>query len=101
MPATDPIASLKTPNGVEALGPMFLSAEDFDATGILAGVEPCASNYWWIPELHPGIPDRTALDSGLPGARLEDPGQHASTDPAAVPVHRHAARRTSRRSTAA
>ena len=32
-------------------GTAFLSAEDFDVTGILAGVEPCASNYWWIPEL--------------------------------------------------
>jgi hypothetical protein len=30
----------------------FVSAEDFDATGILAGVDPCASNYWWMPELY-------------------------------------------------
>lgn len=30
----------------------FLSAEDFDPTGILAGVDPCASSYWWMPELH-------------------------------------------------
>ncbi len=100
MPVTDPIAPAKTPNGVEALGPMFLSAEDFDATGILAGVEPCASNYWWIPELHPGIPDGMAIDVGLPGTSLEGPGQPVSTDPAAVPVRRHAARRTSRHSTA-
>ena len=30
----------------------FLSAEDFDHTGILTGVDPYASSYWWMPELH-------------------------------------------------
>lgn len=30
----------------------FISAEDFDATGILTGVDSCASSYWWVPELH-------------------------------------------------
>lgn len=30
----------------------FVSAEDFDATGVLAGVDPCESRYWWIPELY-------------------------------------------------
>lgn len=100
MPVTEPIASMKPLTGVEALGPMFLSAEDFDATGILAGVEPCASNYWWIPELHPGIPDGSAIDIALPGARLEVE-QHAAANPAAIPSRRHAARRTSRQSTAA
>lgn len=29
----------------------FVSAEDFDGTGILAGVDPCESRYWWLPEL--------------------------------------------------
>lgn len=29
----------------------FVSAEDFDGTGILAGVDPCESRYWWMPEL--------------------------------------------------
>lgn len=33
-------------------GSRFVSAEDFDATGILTGVDLCASSYWWIPELH-------------------------------------------------
>ena len=32
-------------------GPLFVSAEDFDATGILAGIDPSASSYWWMPEL--------------------------------------------------
>ena len=30
----------------------FVSAEDFDQTGILAGVDPCESRYWWLTELH-------------------------------------------------
>ena len=30
---------------------LFASPEDFDATGILAGVDPCESRYWWMPEL--------------------------------------------------
>jgi hypothetical protein len=30
----------------------FLSADDFDGTGILTGVDPCASSYWWMPELY-------------------------------------------------
>ena len=29
----------------------FLSAEDFDPTGILVGVDACASRYWWMPDL--------------------------------------------------
>lgn len=29
----------------------FVSAEDFDGTGILTGVDPCESRYWWLPEL--------------------------------------------------
>lgn len=35
-----------------ATGRVFVSPEDFDATGILAGCDPCASSYWWMPELH-------------------------------------------------
>ena len=33
-------------------GGAFVSAEDFDATGILAGMDCCESRYWWVPELH-------------------------------------------------
>jgi hypothetical protein len=29
----------------------FISADDFDRTGILTGVDPCESRYWWLPEL--------------------------------------------------
>lgn len=31
---------------------VFVSADDFDTTGILTGCDPCASNYWWMPDLH-------------------------------------------------
>jgi len=32
-------------------GEGFVSAEDFDSTGLFTGVDPCASSYWWMPEL--------------------------------------------------
>jgi hypothetical protein len=32
--------------------PGFLVAEDFDSTGIMAGVDPAESRYWWVPELY-------------------------------------------------
>ena len=35
-----------------ACGGLFASAEDYDCTGILAGVDPCESRYWWMPELY-------------------------------------------------
>jgi hypothetical protein len=43
----------------------FISAEDFDATGILTGVDPCASNYWWMPELYG--PDRSSGEAAAAG----------------------------------
>jgi hypothetical protein len=50
---------------------MFASAGDYDATGILAGVDPCESRYWWMPELH-------ATASSL--------ARQAETTPAAEPA---------------
>lgn len=39
-------------DGFSGLGSgLFASAEDYDATGILAGVDLCESRYWWMPEL--------------------------------------------------
>jgi hypothetical protein len=43
--AFDPVMTTESDRG-------FLSAEDFDGTGILSGMDPCASSYWWMPELH-------------------------------------------------
>jgi len=50
---------------------LFVSAEDFDGIGMLAGIDTCASNYWWMPELYG--PDSAADGSlgSLPG-RLAD-----------------------------
>jgi hypothetical protein len=35
---------------------LFASAEDYDATGILTGVDPSESCYWWMPELYTSVP---------------------------------------------
>lgn len=48
-PFMGPTAVLSAPS---AVGCRFISAEDFDATGVLAGVDPCESHYWWMPELY-------------------------------------------------
>jgi len=45
-------------------GSFFVSAEDFDGTGILAGCDPCASNYWWMPELFAAECDGCGADRG-------------------------------------
>ena len=63
---------------------VFVSADDFDATGILAGCDPCASSYWWMPELHTAAPTELAV------APAADAGGA-----------RHATRRTSARPQAA
>lgn len=36
----------------------FIAPEDFDATGILAGMDACESRYWWLPELHADAADQ-------------------------------------------
>lgn len=70
--------------------PAFLTAEDFDATGILAGVDTCASSYWWVAELQSASADTVA------------PGVEAGGTPQAVPPARHqAARRSASRSSTA
>jgi len=43
-PASDALAG--------ACAGLFASAEDYDATGILTGVDPSESCYWWMPELY-------------------------------------------------
>jgi len=60
---------LRTPAPVEAK-PAFVSAEDFDATGILTGIDTCASAYWWMPELEGFAPQAPAVrdDSRLAAA---------------------------------
>jgi len=55
-------------------GRPFVSAEDFDATGILAGMDPCESRYWWMPELH--------VSAAFPGGQATS--RPASRPPAAA-----------------
>ena len=33
----------------DALSDHLVSAEDYDSTNILVGVDSCASSYWWMP----------------------------------------------------
>ena len=80
-------------------GPLFVSAEDFDATGILAGIDPSASSYWWMPELQgrelqgprPFGPDAVTAFATLADGEPENPLRGPA----------HATRRTSSRSIAA
>jgi hypothetical protein len=44
--------------GPTAGEPGFLTAEDFDGTGIMVGVDVSESRYWWMPELYG--PDESA-----------------------------------------
>ncbi|MFM8415620.1 MAG: hypothetical protein ACKOCX_12970 [Planctomycetota bacterium] len=49
-----PYSPASTP-GLAATRPAatgFVVAEDFDGTGIMAGVDTSESRYWWIPELY-------------------------------------------------
>jgi hypothetical protein len=67
---------------------LFASAEDYDATGILAGVDPCESRYWWMPELHASVDGPLTILGRA--AVVERPARGT-----------HAARRAGSRSTAA
>ena len=66
-PFCDPIASASGSRPPLDGGLLFVSPEDFDATGILAGFDPCASIYWWMPELHT---QRTAAAPVRTGGRV-------------------------------
>lgn len=59
-------SSRSVASGVRAAPVAFVSAEAFDATGILVGMDPSASSYWWLPD--PGAP--AALPERVPGAEL-------------------------------
>lgn len=94
-PPSDPMNSGTMPGwdlawdapAATAHGP-FASAEDYDATGILAGVDPCESRYWWMPELHASAEGPLGVLGHA--AVVERPARDT-----------HAARRAGSRSTAA
>ena len=88
-------------------GGLFASPEDYDATGILAGVDPYESRYWWMPELYSS--PTVAGESSL--AAIAAPAAEAADEPNGS-THRsgllerlmragQAARRAGSRSTAA
>lgn len=52
----------------------FVSAEDFDGTGILAGVDPCESRYWWMPELGAAVAAPDLAAHAATGARTTAAG---------------------------
>jgi hypothetical protein len=61
----------------ETASERFVSAEDFDATGVLSGVDPCESRYWWMPELYG--PDGAAESARSPLAELLARGPRQAT----------------------
>lgn len=84
-------------------GGLFASAEDYDATGILAGVDPCESRYWWMPELYTSPLAASRLDSSLAAEAVEMPDGTPNRPGLLDRLLRsgQAARRTPSRSTAA
>lgn len=72
-----PSAPLQTAGGFDGSATgcagLFASPEDYDATGILAGVDPYESCYWWMPELYASptasvtVPEE--VDTGAPPRR--------------------------------
>lgn len=89
-------------DGLEA-GGLFASAEDYDATGILAGVDPCESRYWWMPDLFASEAPTADLPeaAGLP--LLGSVATAAAAEPVVERLRRNgqATRRNGSRSTAA
>lgn len=64
-------------------GPGFVTAEDFDDTGILSGVDPGEPCYWWMPELHGRESGRQdALGGGPETAPLGQLGGQSGGQPA-------------------
>lgn len=51
-PPRPPVTQAPVPMGMVGTRRPFVSAEDFDVTGLLTGLDPCESRYWWMPELY-------------------------------------------------
>lgn len=68
-----PAAAVGRPSTVNERGRPFVSPEDFDATGVLAGMDPSESRYWWMPELQgaamPAAAEPTTFGVHDPGRR--------------------------------
>ena len=86
-PLPSPLPHAAASAAAAAVGERFVSAGDFDATGVLAGMDPSESRYWWMPELYGPDPDVVAAGRPLADALARGP--------------RQATRRSTSRSTAA
>lgn len=53
----------------------FVSPEDFDVTGVLAGMDCSESRYWWVPELHA---DPASADPTRSTARVDEDRRQAA-----------------------
>jgi len=60
-----------------AAAPAFVSADDYDVTGILTGMDCCESGYWWAAELR-GQGGRTPSECGSGGSQARGPSQAAA-----------------------
>jgi len=84
-------------------GGLFASAEDYDATGILAGVDPCESRYWWMPDLFvtPSMAAVASMADGLPRVGDGSTGEGPESVVERLRRSGQATRRNGSRSTAA
>lgn len=110
-PATTPAAApaIAAPAAARPVagtpGWAFASADDYDATGILAGVDLSASLYWWMPELYTSQLTSPAEAQGPPPVPVAT-AAHPPASTAGEPAERgpragQAARRSGSRSPAA
>jgi len=86
--------------GVSGDRRLFLTAEDFDITGILIGVDACASRYWWVPALHAESPPQVGFVGGQTSAAATEPERAGVGEPRVGRLP-HAAGRSDPRSPAA
>ena len=97
-----PSAPSQTAGGFEGLGAgcggLFSSPVDYDVTGILAGVDPYESCYWWMPELY-AVPTTAAVTAEAAGD-ISNPTRRSGLAERLVRAGQ-AARRTPSRNTAA
>jgi hypothetical protein len=78
--------TMRLPAGVVAApsGRPLVAAEDFDGTGILTGMDPSASRYWWMPELY-GPEQAVSSHAALPqAASSQATSRLAGSPPAAA-----------------
>ena len=79
----------------------FVSAEDFDRTGIFTGFDPCVSAYWWMPELYGPMQEGLMLDGPVQPETFATPAGDLAATSGPSRDRFQAARPAASRSTAA